>query len=478
MLAAWQVLPAVKENSLVHIFTFQNDHLAFDSESGALHGLDDLSVQVLSAYIAADGSRPPEPVLAVLETDLGPDVRECCTEIESLIQSGDLFAPPAEIRLEQLYPDQPRIKSMCLHICHDCNLRCAYCFAGTGDFGTGHRSMLDLATGRRAIDYLIEASGPRTNLDVDFFGGEPLLNWPVVVELVAYCEQRGRETGKTLRLTLTTNGVLLDPDKSRFIQEHFKNVVLSLDGRPEVHDRMRPDAGGKGSYNRVAGPIRDFIRLRGTKDYYLRGTYTRHNLDFTADALHLAEFGSQISLEPVVAAAGSGYEIRPEDVPVIADEYEKLALAVRKARDAGNPFHFFHFRLDLSRGPCAFKRVKGCGAGIEYIAVTPEGDIYPCHQFVGEAAYRLGNVHDDPIALDQEIQEPFFELLLPNKAECRQCWAKYFCSGGCAANSLHVSGTVNGVDPLSCQLQKKRLECALWLKLDKSGSDKETPEDA
>ena len=449
---------------MVHLFNFREDLLAFDSESGALHLIDDVSAAVIQAYLDHDGQRPGPDALAALTARLGDDVSGVCEDIDELIERKELFAPAQQITPDQLYPDQPRIKSMCLHISHDCNLRCEYCFAGTGDFGTGKRIHLDVATGKKAIDFLIEASGPRKNLDIDFFGGEPLLNWPVVTELVDYCEQRGRETGKKLRLTMTTNGVLLDEAKSQYINEHFKNVVLSLDGRPDVHDRMRPDAGGKGSYNRVAENFKRFIEQRGNGEYYLRGTFTGHNLDFTADVQHLASIGKQLSMEPVVAPEGSGYEIKPEDLPAIEAEYEKLALEIRAAKARGESFNFFHFMLDLTHGPCAYKRIKGCGVGIEYCAVTPDGDIYPCHQFVGEEAFKMGNVHDQPVILNSEVQQPFYSLLVPDKTECRTCWAKYFCSGGCAANSLHVNGHVNGVDPISCQLQKKRLECALWLK--------------
>jgi uncharacterized protein len=449
---------------LVHLFSFKEDLLAFDSESGALHRLDPLSAAVIQAYIDTNGKKPDQVQLTELSAQYGDEVSECCDEIDLLIARDELFAAPQYIIADQLYPDQPRIKSMCLHICHDCNLRCAYCFAGTGDFGTGKRTVLDLETGRKAIDFLIQASGPRKNLDIDFFGGEPLLNWPVVVGLVDYCEQRGRETGKILRLTMTTNGVLLDEAKSEYINQHFKNVVLSLDGRPEVHDRMRPDAGGKGSYARIADHFKKFIELRGQKEYYLRGTFTSHNLNFTEDVLHLATIGKQLSMEPVVAPPGSGYEISPDDLPTIEAEYEHLAQMIRAAKKSGDGFNFFHFMLDLTGGPCAYKRIKGCGVGIEYCAVTPDGDIYPCHQFVGEEQYKMGNVHDDPVVLDATVQKPFFSLLVPDKAECQSCWAKYFCSGGCAANSLHVNGQVDGVDPISCRLQKKRLECALWLK--------------
>lgn len=449
---------------MVHLFNFLEDIMAFDSESGALHVIDAVSSAVIKAYINHQGEKPSAAVLFELFSQYGEDVYGVCDDIDELIARGELFAPAQQITPDQLYPDQPRIKSMCLHISHDCNLRCEYCFAGTGDFGTGRRIHLDFETGKKAIDYLIEASGPRKNLDIDFFGGEPLLNWSVVTQLVDYCEQRGRETGKKLRLTMTTNGVLLDEEKSAYINEHFKNVVLSLDGRQEVHDRMRPDAGGKGSYARVAERFKQFIELRGKGEYYLRGTFTGHNLDFTKDVLHLASIGKQLSMEPVVAPEGSGYEIKPEDLPRIEAEYEKLALEIRAAKARGESFNFFHFMLDLTHGPCAYKRIKGCGVGIEYCAVTPDGDIYPCHQFVGQEAYKMGNVHDPVITLDEKVQAPFYSLLVPDKAECQVCWAKYFCSGGCAANSLHVNGHVNGVDPISCQLQKKRLECALWLK--------------
>lgn len=451
---------------MVHLFTFGQDHLAFDSESGALHQLDAISAAVLEAFIDAGGQTPSAGKLAELSDRYGVGTaEECAAEIDSLIADGSLFAPALDVTRQQLYPDTPRIKSLCLHICHDCNLRCRYCFAGTGDFGTGHRSMLDLETGKKAIDFLIAASGPRRNLDIDFFGGEPLMNWPVVVALTHYAEETGPKAGKNIRLTLTTNSVLLDEEKSAFINEHMKNVVLSIDGRPEVHDRMRPDAGGKGSYDRVMGRIRRFVAERGEREYYVRGTYTRHNLDFGSDVLHFADQGlEQISVEPVVAENGCGYEIRPEDVPAILAEYERLARDFVERREAGQPFNFFHFMIDTDGGPCAYKRLKGCGVGTEYCAVTPEGDIYPCHQFVGQPQFRMGNVHDEPIALDQTLTAKFAELMVPDKPECRTCWSRYYCSGGCAANAHAATGSVTGLYEIGCALQKKRLECALWIK--------------
>jgi uncharacterized protein len=449
---------------LVHIFEIFNDILAFDSESGALHRLDKISAAVLQAYADNDGKKPSASVLAELADQFGSEIFEIAEEIEILITKHELFCPVRKVTSEQLYPDQPRIKSMCLHLCHDCNLRCKYCFAGTGDFGTGKRSMLTEEVGRKAIDFLIEASGSRRNLDIDFFGGEPLMNWPVVVALTNYCKERMQQTDKVIRLTITTNAVLLDDEKTEFINQNFDNCVLSIDGRPQIHDKMRPDAGGKGSYDRVEKHIRSFVAARGDLQYYLRGTFTRNNLDFSDDVLHLSTLGKNVSVEPVVAAPGSGYEIREDDLRQIEAEYEKLALEMSLRMKNGTSFNFFHFAMDLSNGPCAYKRLKGCGAGIEYCSVTPEGDIYPCHQFVGEEAFIMGNVMNVPLRLNSAVQKPFSSLLVPDKPECNNCWARFFCSGGCAANSYHVSGHVDGSDPIGCALQKKRLECALWLK--------------
>ena len=458
---------------MLHLFELNGDRLAFDAESGALHRLDEIAYAVLQAWVEAGNCRPSPDTLALLSSQFGSDVEACQREIEAAHKQGLLFTPAEDIDASRLYPDQPRIKSMCLHLCHDCNLRCRYCFAGTGDFGTGRRSMLDVETGRKAIDFLIEASGGRRNLDIDFFGGEPLMNWPVVTALVDYCEVRAGETKKVIRLTLTTNAVLLDQEKIDYINQHFKNCVLSIDGRPEVHNRMRPDAGGKGSYDRVANHIKTFVAARGNLEYYLRGTFTHENLDFSADVLHLGGLASQVSIEPVVSPDGSGYEIRAGDVPVLEAEYEKLAMTLNQLDVDGKGFNFFHFMIDMGGGPCSLKRLKGCGVGVEYCAVTPEGDIYPCHQFVGEKKFRLGNVHDQPVHLDEAAREPFRSLLVSDKEACRSCWARYFCGGGCAANAWHASGSVNGLYEIGCSLQKKRLECALWLqskKIERGGA--------
>ena len=449
--------------SLLHLFQLHGDHLAFDVESQALHLLDAPAWHVLGAWQAAGGQQPEPAVLDRLTAAWGPDVAECAAEIEQLAAQGHLFAASEPVTLAQLYPDGPRIKSMCLHLCHDCNLRCRYCFAGTGDFGTGRRTMLDLETGCQAVEFLLAASGERHNLDIDFFGGEPLLNWPVVVALTHYCEQRSRETGKDIRLTITTNATLLDDEKITFINRHFKNCVLSLDGRPDVHNFMRPDAGGHDTYDRVVRHIRSFIQARGDREYYLRGTFTRRNLDFDADVLHLAGLGRQVSVEPVVAPKGCGYEIRQQDLPAIEAAYERLTLDLLAAEEREEGFNFFHFMIDLDQGPCAYKRLKGCGVGTEYCAVTPDGDIYPCHQFVGIETFCMGHVTNAPDQLDTAVQKRFSKLLVPEKPVCRQCWARYFCSGGCAANAWFAEGSVDGLYEIGCRMEKKRLECALWL---------------
>ena len=474
---------------MVHAFMMKGRFIAYDSESAALHELDQTAYDVLNLYIDARGQKPDSASFAGLQAAKGysaADIEDCAADIDMLIRDGGLFAPANEVGFSSLYPETPAIKAMCLHICHDCNLRCKYCFAGTGDFGTGKRSMLDLETGKKAIDFLIAASGKRHHLDIDFFGGEPLMNWPVVVALTEYCEAKALETGKELRLTITTNALLLDEEKTAFINEHMKNCVLSIDGRPEVHDRMRPGINGKGSYEAVSGRIKAFLDARTSEDskyteHYVRGTYTRNNLDFSQDVIHLAEeLGArQISVEPVVSPDGSGYEIRPEDLPQIEREYEDLAEYIHETRTSGDAVHFFHFIMDMKGGPCVYKRLKGCGVGAEYCAVTPDGDIYPCHQFVGETDLKMGNVHDMSRITDgqgallpgkttEEILDPgvrkiFFDRLMPNREFCKTCFARYTCGGGCPANSLHSTGDLDGQYEVGCRLAKKRLECSLWL---------------
>lgn len=474
---------------MVHAFEMKNRYIAYDSESCALHELDEMAYDVLDKFRAADGQPPDISVFVELASAKNYDLQElleCREDFSALIGQGGLFTPARDVGIEALYPEAPVIKAMCLHICHDCNLRCTYCFAGTGDFGTGKRSMLDLETGKQAIDFLIASSRGRHHLDVDFFGGEPLMNWPVVVALTEYCEEMSKKTGKEIRLTITTNALLLDAEKSAFINRHMKNCVLSLDGRPEVHNRMRPGIGGKGSYEAVSGRIRAFLDVRNSDEslhheHYVRGTYTRNNLDFSKDVIHMAEVlgARHISVEPVVAEDGAGYEIRMEDLPQIEKEYEDLAEYIFMTRKTNDPVQFFHFIMDMQGGPCVYKRLKGCGVGAEYCAVTPDGDIYPCHQFAGDASFRMGNVRNLDDLLDEsgnllpgkkaedilnpEVHDKFIERLMPKKEACKTCFARYNCGGGCAANSLHATGSQDGMYEVGCRLAKKRLECSLWL---------------
>ena len=462
---------------MLHHFSLFDEHIVFDTESLVLLAVDDVVRRLLDAALDGDWAALTSAERAEIAAAAGAaitDVERAIDELVELREAGMIHAPELDVRREQLYPDPPRIKSMCLHLCHDCNLACRYCFAGTGDYGTGQRSMLSLETGKRAVDWLIAASGPRRHLDIDFFGGEPLMNWDVVVALTEYCEAVGPDHGKDIRLTLTTNGLLLDEEKRRFLDAHMKNVVLSLDGRPGVHDHMRPAANGRGSYAHVIGPIRDFAAQREGREHYVRGTYTRHNLDFDADVLHLADLGlEQLSLEPVVAPQTADYALREEDLPAIFAAYERLARAYverRTGEDEGAPFAFFHFNVDLEGGPCVYKRLKGCGAGTEYCAVTPEGDVYPCHQFVGEADFRLGSVYDGEEALDRALQRRFDEMLLTEREDCRSCWARYLCAGGCAANNYHETGRLDGLYEIGCAIQRKRLECALWIEAKRRGA--------
>ena len=442
---------------MIHSFTLNGDNLVYDSESGALHLFDDEALSILQLYQARQGQRPDAAELEKLT-----DGVEIADALDQMIAQSQLFAARPEVRFEQLYPEEPNFKAMCLNICHDCNMRCAYCFAETGQYGSELRSSMSVETGKRAIDFLIEASGPRRNLDIDFFGGEPLMNWSVVKELVAYCEEQGPAHGKDIRLTITTNALLLNDEKIAYINEHFKNVVLSCDGTAENHDHMRRDAGGNKTYERIAANIKKFVELRGDREYYIRGTFTRHNLDFVDDVLALASLGKNVSIEPVVAPPEAEYSIREEDLAQVLDSYEKLA-QVLSSDEITSDINFFHFNLQTDNGPCIYKRLKGCGAGSEYCAVTPEGDIYPCHQLVGETVHRIGRLTDSGFENDPERQSAFSEYLMPSREPCNSCWARYHCGGGCAANHWHSQGDLDAVDPIYCQMLQKRLECALWL---------------
>ncbi len=444
---------------MIHKFSLFGTNIVVDVNSGSVHIFDDVAYDVLEHY----ENNTEEKIVELLSSKYkSEEVREAIKDIESLKAEGMLFSEDFYKDTFTLWDKKPVVKALCLHISHDCNLRCKYCFASTGDFG-GQRSMMSAEVGKKAIDFVIEASGNRKNLEIDLFGGEPLMNFDVVKEIVAYAKSKEKEYGKNFRFTLTTNALLLNEEIKTYLNENMQNVVLSVDGRKEVNDKMRYRVDGTGCYSDIMPKIKDMADSRGQDKYYVRGTFTRENLDFSKDVLHLADEGfKQISVEPVVAAKDSGYDLREEDLPVLFEEYEKLASEFVKRKAEGKGFNFFHFMLDLSQGPCVVKRLRGCGSGHEYVAITPEGDIYPCHQFVGNSDFKMGNVAEGIV--NTEIQEQFKGSNVYTKEECGKCWAKFYCSGGCAANAYQFNNDINIPYKVGCELEKKRVECALWIK--------------
>ena len=392
------------------------------------------------------------------------DAEEACREIEKLVEDEVLFTPDEyeENITSFIKGKAPVVKALCLHVAHSCNLSCEYCFAGEGRYH-GDAGLMSFETGKAALDFLVANSGFRTNLEVDFFGGEPLLDFEVIKQLVAYGRSIEKEHNKHFRFTLTTNGVRLDDEVLDFANLNMHNLVLSIDGRKEVHDRMRPFRDGGGSYDMVLPKFQKAAESRHQKDYYVRGTYTHYNLDFSKDVLHLADMGfEQISVEPVVADPKEAYAIKEEDLPVLFEEYDRLACEMVKRKKENRGFNFFHFMIDLEGGPCVYKRLTGCGSGTEYLAVTPWGDLYPCHQFVGNEKFRMGNVFEG--ITQRNLQEKFANVNVYSREKCRTCFARYYCSGGCAANSYNATGDVNGTYDIGCELQKKRIECAIMIK--------------
>jgi Arylsulfatase regulator (Fe-S oxidoreductase) len=478
---------AVKKN--VHTYRQGDLNIAFDINSGSLHLLDDQAYNVIKAMEELQLAGEPLTIRN-LQKDLlaggggmnnisESQISEILEEMGELQAEGTLFS--LEINVPELsYPQEPLIKAVCLHVAHDCNLSCEYCFAGKGLFG-GRQTLMDLETGKRGIDFVLHASGNRSQCEVDFFGGEPLLNFSLIKELVSYGKQEANRKNKTLKFTLTTNAVLLDAEVRDFLRTEDISVVLSLDGRPEVNDRMRHYPDGRGSYKDIVSAIRDFITefpegspyAVGTY-YYVRGTYTHFNLDFEKDVLHLVDLGiKQISLEPVVTVFGEPHALREEDLGLIMDSYDRLGEKVLELRDKGRNFNFFHFNVALDHGPCILKRLSGCGAGHEYAAISPEGDIYPCHQFVGQESYKLGSLFaSDPYHLDAELVQQFRLANIYAKPVCQECWARFACSGGCHAANIGFSGELTEVYPLGCELQKKRLEVALYLKAKEAEQNK------
>ncbi len=447
---------------MVHSFKINGTYLVLDSNSGAVSEIDAMTYDLLKAL---EGAVPQEGEMpaALKEALSGYDaaeLEEAYRELLELKAQNILFAKDPYDELPLMPKSKSLIKAMCLHIAHDCNLRCKYCFAETGSY-EGPRGLMSAEVGKAAIDYLIDCSGHRKNLEVDFFGGEPLLNFDVVKEIVRYARSREEESGKNFRFTITTNGLLLTPDKKEFINKEMVNIVLSIDGRKEVNDKMRVRIDGTGSYDSIVDRFMDMAESRGQDNYYVRGTFTRENLDFKEDVLHLADLGfKQISVEPVVADPAAPYMLREEDLPFLYAQYEELAAEYVKRKREGKGFSFFHFMVDLTGGPCILKRLWGCGAGHEYVAVAPGGDIYPCHQFVGDESMIMGNVKEPGI--NEEISQTFLNSNVYTKPACKNCFAKFYCSGGCPANAVQYGGGINNPLPLSCALMKKRLECAIY----------------
>ncbi len=447
---------------MVHQYKLNGYDIVLDTASGSVHLVDDVAYDIIEMY----KSRTPDEICAAVCAKYPEvtreDVLECLDDIAALEAAHKLFTPDDYEELAGEYKERSKvIKALCLHVAHTCNLNCSYCFASQGKYH-GERALMSFEVGRRALDFLVENSGTRRNLEVDFFGGEPLMNWQVVKDLVAYARSIEKDAGKNFRFTLTTNGVLLDDEVTEFCNREMHNVVLSLDGRKEVNDRFRVDVAGNGSYERIVPNFQRFVAARGDKSYYMRGTYTHYNPDFTNDLFHMADLGfTELSMEPVVCAPGDPCALTEEDFPVLCEQYELLAKDMLRRWREGRPITFYHYMIDLKHGPCIYKRISGCGSGTEYMAVTPWGELFPCHQFVGDPKYSLGNIWDG--VTNTAAQDEFRHCNAYSRPDCKDCWARLYCSGGCAANSYHATGSIGGVYEYGCRLFKKRIECAIML---------------
>lgn len=447
---------------MVHSYHLGGYNIAVDVNSGAVHALDDAAFDVLQLLKEAPTSKScPEAFTTKLKDKWSTqETLDAYMELYNLYSDGLLFSKDDYIDVSRAFPENPPLKALCLHIAHDCNLRCGYCFASTGDFGTG-RKLMPIEVAKSAIDFVIARSQKRRNIEIDFFGGEPLMALDTVKAAVEYAKEQGKIHSKVFHFTITTNGLALNQDSIDYINREMSNVVLSLDGRPEVNDRVRKTVSGGGSYEHIVPKFKALVDARDDNlDYYVRGTFTPDNLDFTQDVLHIADLGFRhLSVEPVVSENGSQFALQERDISTIFSEYEKLAEIMKDRRD----FNFFHFMVDLEQGPCVIKRIRGCGAGYEYAAVTPDGDVYPCHQFVGKDEYLMGNVQDN--TFNPEISKKFMGLNICTREACENCWAKFYCSGGCSAANLNTNGNLRDPYELGCILEKKRLECAIMLKV-------------
>ncbi len=451
---------------MVHQYKLNGYNIVLDTCSGSVHVVDEVAYDIISMYKEKSAEEIVEYILDTYKDEgiSENDVLECIGDVKSLEEAGKLYTPDTYEGMAFDFKNRNTvIKALCLHVAHTCNLNCEYCFASQGKYH-GERALMSFEVGKRALDFLIENSGTRRNLEVDFFGGEPLMNWDVVKELVSYARVQEKIHNKNFRFTLTTNGILIDDDVIDFCNREMSNVVLSLDGRKEVHDRLRKDYQGRGSYDIIVPKFQEFVKRREGKSYYMRGTFTHNNIDFTNDIFHMADLGfTELSMEPVVCAPEDASALTEADLPVLFEQYEILAKEMIKRKKAGNGFTFYHYMLDLTNGPCIYKRISGCGSGTEYMAVTPSGDLYPCHQFVGDTKYLLGNIWDG--VTNKDIQNEFKLCNAYARKECDDCWAKLYCSGGCAANSYHASGKITGIYEYGCELFKKRIECAVMIQV-------------
>ena len=454
---------------MIHKYKLNGYNIALDVNSGAVHLLDDLSYDILDEMEKSPNNELTAETIEQLKNKYNSDeILETYNELKDLCGKEQLFSEDCYECFANKMINSP-IKAMCLNISHDCNLRCEYCFAAKGDFGKG-RMLMSFETAKKAIDFLIKNSGSRHNLEVDFFGGEPLMNFETVKKVVEYARSLEKQYNKNFRFTITTNGLLLTDDKIDFINKEMSNVVLSLDGRKEVNDRLRVTPNQKGSYDTIVPKYQKLVANRKDKDYYVRGTFTKHNLDFTNDVLHMLDLGfDQLSIEPVVSDPKLSYSIKEEDLKRVFEEYETLAKKIIEYKKNGKNFNFFHFMIDLDQGPCAIKRLRGCSCGNEYVAITPQGDIFPCHQFVGNDDWKMGNLNDGTFSFD--IKDEFAKTNIYTKPDCKNCWAKFYCSGGCNANNFEYEGDTKKPHKIACELEKKRLECAIMIKAALSNED-------
>ena len=455
---------------MIHQYKLGSLNIVIDVYSGSVHAVDDICYDLISMYENGNKEDITEELFNKYGKDCSvsrKDIEDCWEQVTELKNSGTLFTEDTYEPLSNELKERSEgiVKALCLHVAHTCNLNCEYCFASQGKY-SGERALMSFETGKRALDFLIENSGSRRNLEVDFFGGEPLMNWQVVKDLVLYARSIEKEHKKNFRFTLTTNGMLIDDDVIDFSNKEMSNVVLSLDGRKEIHDRFRVDYEGRGSWDRIVPKFQELVKSRGGKNYYMRGTFTHANPDFLEDIKVMLDLGfNELSMEPVVCKDTDPSALTEEDIAIVCDQYEKLAELMLERHREGRPFTFYHYMIDLKGGPCIYKRISGCGSGTEYMAVTPWGDLYPCHQFVGDEKFRLGDIWKG--VTNTEVRDEFKACNVYSREECRDCWAKLYCSGGCAANAYHASGSVRGIYKKGCVLFKKRMECAIMLEASK-----------